>query len=101
MRIVRIFFCLKKLLEEEELERWLWNEVNLMALSSGIPFYQILNNAFCLRFDKRELILIAGILLFMIGLIPFMPIIYAIFIATAIYFGIKVVVGRRKKSISK
>jgi len=68
-----------------------------MALSSGIPFYQILNNAFCLRFDKRELILIAGILLFMVGLIPFMPIIYAIFIATAIYFGIKVIVGRRKK----
>ncbi len=68
-----------------------------MALSSGIPFYQILNNAFCLRFEKRELILIAGILLFMLGLIPFMPPIYAIFIATAIYFGIKVIVGRRKK----
>lgn len=69
-----------------------------MALSSGIPFYQILNNAFCMRFEKRELILIAGILLLMIGLIPFMPPIYAIFIATAIYFGIKVVVGRRKKA---
>ncbi len=35
----------------------------------------------------------------MVGLIPFMPPIYAILIATAIYFGIKVIVGRRKKTI--
>ena len=34
----------------------------------------------------------------MIGLIPFMPPIYAILIATGIYFGIKVIVGRRKKA---
>jgi len=51
-----------------------------------------------LRFDKREFILIAGILLLMVGLIPFMPPIYAILIATGIYFGIKVIVGRRKKA---
>ena len=69
-----------------------------MALSSGIPFYQILINAFRLRFNKREFILIAGILLLMVGLIPFMPPIYAILIATGIYFGIKVIVGRRKKA---
>ena len=72
-----------------------------MALSSGIPFYQILNNAFHLKFEKREFILIAGILLFMVGLIPFMPPIYAIFIATAVYFGIKVIVGRRKNTFQK
>ncbi len=72
-----------------------------MALSSGIPFYQILNNAIRVRFEKRELILIAGILLFMVGLIPFMPLIYAILIAAGIYFGIKVIVGRRKKTISE
>ena len=70
-----------------------------MALSSGIPFYRILNNAIRLRFEKRELILIAGILLFMVGLIPFMPPIYAILIAAGIYFGIKVIVGRRKKAL--
>jgi flagellar biosynthesis component FlhA len=51
-----------------------------------------------LNFEKRDIILIAGILLFMVGLIPFMPPIYAMAIAIAIYFGIKVLVGRRKKS---
>ncbi len=70
-----------------------------MALSSGKPFYQILINIFHLRFDKRELILIAGILLFMIGLLPFIPLFYALIIAIGIYFGIKVLVGRRKKSL--
>ena len=33
----------------------------------------------------------------MVGLIPFMQPIYAVIIAIAIYFGIKVFVGRRKK----
>ena len=69
-----------------------------MALSSGKPFYQILISTLHLRFDKRELILIAGILLFMIGLLPFIPLFYALIIAIGIYFGIKVLVGRRKKS---
>jgi len=54
-----------------------------------------------LSFEKREIILIAGILLFMIGLIPFMQPIYAIIISIMIYFGIKVFVGRRKKLIAK
>jgi len=70
-----------------------------MALSSGKPFYQILISTLHLRFDKRELILIAGILLFMIGLLPFIPLFYALIIAIGIYFGIKVLVGRRKKSL--
>ncbi len=52
-----------------------------------------------LQFDKRELILIAGILLFMIGLLPFIQLFYALIIAIGIYFGIKVLVGRRKKSL--
>ena len=68
-----------------------------MALSSGIHFYQILFKVFRLNFEKRDIILIAGILLFMVGLIPFMPPIYAMAIAIAIYFGIKVLVGRRKR----
>jgi len=72
-----------------------------MALSSGKPFYQILISTLHLRFDKRELILIAGILLFMIGLLPFIPLFYALIIAIGIYFGIKVLVGRRKKSLHK
>lgn len=54
-----------------------------------------------MSFEKREIILIAGILLFMIGLIPFMQPIYAVIISIMIYFGIKVFVGRRKKLIAK
>jgi len=45
--------------------------------------------------------LIAGVLLFMVGLIPFIPIIYAVIIAISIYAGIKIFVGRRKKMIDK
>jgi len=54
-----------------------------------------------LSFEKRDIILIAGILFFMIGLIPFMPPIYAMAIAIAIYIGIKVFVGRRKKFLDR
>ncbi len=54
-----------------------------------------------LNFEKRDIILIVGLLLFMIGLIPFMAPIYAALIAIAIYFGIKFYVGYRRKSIEK
>ena len=37
----------------------------------------------------------------MVGLIPFMQPIYAIIIAIAIYFGIKIFVGRRKKLLAQ
>jgi len=72
-----------------------------MALSSGIPFYQILIITFHLQFDKRELILIGGILLFMIGLLAFIPLFYALIIAIGIYFGIKVLIGRRRKDLQQ
>lgn len=45
--------------------------------------------------------MIAGVLLFMVGLIPFIPIIYAVIIAISIYAGIKIFVGRRKKMLDK
>ena len=54
-----------------------------------------------MNFEKRDIILIAGIVLFMIGLIPFTAPIYAVIIAIAIYFGIKVFVGRGKKIMQK
>ena len=54
-----------------------------------------------LNFEKRDIILIVGLLLFMIGLIPFMAPIYAALIVIAIYFGIKFYVGNRRKSIEK
>ncbi len=45
--------------------------------------------------------MIAGVLLFMVGLLPFIPIIYAVIIAISIYAGIKIFVGRRKKMLDK
>jgi hypothetical protein len=54
-----------------------------------------------LNFEKRDIILIVGLLLFMIGLIPFMAPLYAALIVIALYFGIKFYVGRRRKSIEK
>ena len=54
-----------------------------------------------MNFEKRDFILIVGVLLFMIGLIPFIAPVYAVLIAIAIYFGIKFYVGNRRKSIEK
>jgi len=45
--------------------------------------------------------LIVGLLLFMIGLIPFMGLAYAVIIVVIMYFGIKVYVGKRKQSIER
>ena len=53
-------------------------------------------------FQRRDVLLIAGILFFLIGLIGVgLQPIYAIIISIAIYIGIRVIVGRQKKIISK
>ena len=52
-----------------------------------------------MRFERRDAILVAGLLLFMIGLAPFVSIAAAAVIVTGMYFGIKVYVGRRRRSI--
>ena len=52
-----------------------------------------------MKFERRDAILIVGLLLFMIGLMPFMMPIYAVIIVTLMYFGIKFYVAKRKKSI--
>ena len=54
-----------------------------------------------MAFEKREIILIAGILFLMIGMMPFIAPIYAVIIAIIIYFGVRVFVGRRKKQIKR
>jgi len=54
-----------------------------------------------LKFERRDILLIAGLLLFMIGLIPFMAPMYAVIIVIMMYFGIKVYVGKRKQLIQK
>jgi len=71
-------------------------------LSSGIRFYQILNNSMQLSFEKRDIILIAGVLFFMVGLLGVgLNPVEAIGISIAIYFGIKIFVGRRKKLLDQ
>ncbi|MCZ6581892.1 MAG: hypothetical protein O6761_01815 [Thaumarchaeota archaeon] len=54
-----------------------------------------------MSFEKRELLLIFGLVFLMIGLLPFIPPVYAIAIVAAAYFVIKVFIGRRKKMIKK
>ncbi|HXG73800.1 MAG: hypothetical protein QW177_09220 [Candidatus Nitrosotenuis sp.] len=52
--------------------------------------------------QKRDLLLVGGVLLFMIGLLGAgLPLIYSVIIAVGIYVGIKVYVGRREAAISK
>ena len=52
-------------------------------------------------FEKREIVLIVGVLFLMIGMLPFIAPVYAVTIAVAIYFGMRVFVGRRKKQMQK
>ena len=52
-----------------------------------------------MKFEKRDVILIAGLLLFMVGLIPFMAPVYAAIVVILMYLGIKVYVGKRKQAI--
>ena len=54
-----------------------------------------------MKFERRDILLIAGLILFMIGLIPFMTPAYAVIIVILMYFGIKIYVGKRKQSIEK
>ncbi len=54
-----------------------------------------------LKLERRDILLIVGLLLFMIGLTPFMAPVYAVLIVVIMYFGIKVYVGKRKQSIER
>ena len=55
-----------------------------------------------MAFQRRDFLLIAGVLFLLIGLMGVgLPAIYAIIISIAIYFGIRVFIGRRKKMIEK
>jgi uncharacterized membrane protein len=55
-----------------------------------------------LSFEKRDIILIVGILFFMLGLLGVgLNLVEAVGISIAIYFGIKIFVGRRKKFLDQ
>lgn len=52
--------------------------------------------------QKRDLLLVGGVLFFMIGLLGAgLPLIYSVIIAVGIYVGIKVYVGKRQMAIEK
>ena len=55
-----------------------------------------------MAFQRRDFLLIAGVLFTLIGLmgVGLAPI-YAIIISIVIYFGIRVLIGRRKKMIER
>ena len=54
-----------------------------------------------MKFNRRDIVLVVGLLLFMIGLIPFMAPIYAVIIVSLMYVGIKVYVGKRQQQITR
>ena len=54
-----------------------------------------------MKFVKRDLILVAGSFLIMLGLAPFMPSVYAVMISIGIFFGIKVFTHSRQKFLEK
>ena len=55
-----------------------------------------------MAFERRDVLLIAGILFLLLGLIGAgLPPIYALVISIVIYAGIKIFVGRRKKLIAE
>ena len=54
-----------------------------------------------MKFERRDILLIVGLLFFMIGLTPFMAPVYAVVIVVLMYFGIKVYVAKRKQSIER
>lgn len=54
-----------------------------------------------MKFERRDIILIAGLVLFMIGLIPFMSPAYAVIIVILMYFGIKFYVAKRQQLMER
>ncbi len=54
-----------------------------------------------MKFERRDIILIVGLLLFMVGLIPFMSPAYAATIVILMYFGIKFYVAKRRQLMER
>ena len=54
---------------------------------------------FLLKFERRDVILIAGLILVMLGLSPFSGIVYSAIIVIGLFFGIKIFVDKKNQSI--
>ena len=52
-----------------------------------------------MNFEKRDLILIIGIILVVLGIIQYVPLLYSILIGSLLFFGIKLYVHRKRKMI--
>jgi asparagine N-glycosylation enzyme membrane subunit Stt3 len=52
-----------------------------------------------LKFERRDIILIAGLILVMLGLSPFLGIVYSAIIVIGLFFGIKIFVAKKNQSI--
>ncbi|HUU47442.1 MAG: hypothetical protein E4G77_01765 [Nitrosopumilus sp.] len=52
-----------------------------------------------MNFEKRDVILIAGIILVVLGITQYVPLLYSSLIGMLLFFGIKVYVHRKKKMI--
>jgi len=54
-----------------------------------------------MKFERRDLILIAGLILVMIGLIQYLGPVYSAIIVIGLYFGVKVYVGKKRQLIQQ
>jgi len=52
-----------------------------------------------LKFERRDIILIAGLILVMLGISQFLGLVYSAIIAIGLYFGIKIYVAKKNQSI--
>jgi hypothetical protein len=52
-----------------------------------------------LKFERRDIILIAGLILVMLGLSPFAGLAYSAIIVIGLFFGIKLFVAKKNQSI--
>ena len=64
-------------------------------------FLSILNLFDFMKFERRDMLLVVGLLLFMIGLLPFMAPVYAVVIVIILYFAVKVFVAKKRQLIEK
>jgi len=53
-----------------------------------------------LKFERRDIVLIAGIFLVVLGITQYVPFQYSVLIGILLYFGIKMYVEKRRQSIS-
>jgi hypothetical protein len=54
-----------------------------------------------LKFERRDIVLIIGIFLVVLGITQYVPLEYSLPIGILLYFGIKIYVGKRKQSIQR